>query len=121
MFPSIGLDLDGVLDECPTFFRTLCNAWKGKIFVITYRSDRDKAIADLAELRIRYDELILVNSFEEKAEVIVKKGILCYFDDQPEILKHVPETVNVMLVRNGGNFDFADRKWLFSNNTAKLI
>lgn len=121
MNPSLGLDLDGVLDECPIFFCTLCYLWPGKIFIITYRDDRDKAVADLKKLGIRYDELILVNSFEEKAEVIVKKGILTYFDDQPEILKHVPETVNVMLVRNGGNFDFDDQKWMFSHNTAKLL
>jgi hypothetical protein len=29
--------------------------------------------------------------------------------------------VNVMLVRNGGNFDFDSRLWVLSNKTGKLI
>lgn len=74
-----------------------------------------------AAAQIRYDELILVDSFEAKAEVIRKEGILAYFDDQPETLKNIPESTNVMLVRNGGNFDFDDRQWMFSENTGKLV
>lgn len=35
-------------------------------------------------------ELVLVNSFDEKAEVIAEKGIGIYFDDQPEMLKDIP-------------------------------
>jgi hypothetical protein len=31
------------------------------------------------------------------------------------------EAVHVMLFRNGGNFDFDDKLWLFSDRTAKLL
>lgn len=119
--PSLGIDIDGCVDTAPIFFKLLTHHWPGKVFVISYRSDREKAIADLAKYDIRYDELILVDSFDAKAEVIQEEGILVYFDDQPEMLKNMPSTVNVMLVRNGGNFCFDDRLWLFSDRTAKLI
>jgi hypothetical protein len=119
--PALGLDLDGVLDESPIFFRLLTAIWPGKVIIITFRSDRAKAEADLANIGIRYDELVLVESFGQKAEVIVEKGVMVYFDDQPEMLQDVPPTVTVLLFRNEGNFDFEDRKWILSNQTGKLI
>ena len=70
---------------------------------------------------IRYDELILVRSFDAKAEVIRENGITIYFDDQPEMLKNVSPMVNVMLVRNKGNFSFDEKLWMFSDQTAKIV
>jgi len=119
--PALGIDLDGTIDEAPFFFRTLAAVWPGKTIILTFRDDRAKTVADLARFGIRLDEVILVNSFEAKAQNTVEKGILVYFDDQPEILKHVRPPVNVFLIRNEGNFDFEDRKWMFSNRTGKLI
>jgi hypothetical protein len=120
-YPSIGIDLDGCVDEAPIFFQLLTRYWPGKVFVLTFRQDRDQAIEDLAKLSIRYDELILVNSFDAKAQVIRETGIMTYFDDQPEMLKDIGPPVNVMLVRNEGNFDFADKRWMLSPHTGKLI
>lgn len=119
--PSLGIDIDGVLDEANLFFRTLTQVWPGQIFIISYRNDRGKAEQFLEKLGIRYDELILVSSLEQKAEVIIEKGILVFFDDQPECLKHVSPDRNVMLVRNGGNFDFEDKRWMLSEYTGKLL
>lgn len=121
LYPSMGLDLDGCVDEAPIFFNLLTNSWKGKVFIITYRNNMEKAEEVLKEHNIRWDEIILVNSFDEKAKVIANKGILVYFDDQPEMLKNIPPTVNVMLVRNGGNYNFENKKWLFSEKTGCLI
>lgn len=119
--PTLGLDLDGVLDESPIFFSILTRVWPGKVIIITFRSDRAKAENDLARLGIRYNELVLVRSFAEKAEVIVAKGVSVYIDDQPEMLRNVPPTVTVMLMRNGGNFDEKDQKWTLSERTGKLV
>ncbi|MFN5329164.1 MAG: hypothetical protein ACK5DV_08290, partial [Planctomycetota bacterium] len=83
--------------------------------------DRAKAEQYLKEKNIRYDELILVKTFEEKAEVIKREGISLYYDDQPEMLQNVTPNCAVMLVRNGGNFDYEDKKWMFSNKTGKLV
>jgi hypothetical protein len=121
IYPSLGIDLDGCVDESPMFFQLLTGCWPGKVYVISYRSDREKAIGDLARFGIRYDELILVDSFDAKAKVVVDEGILVYFDDQPEMLKHMPARVNVMLVRNGGNFDFDAKLWMFSQKTGRLV
>jgi hypothetical protein len=118
---TLGLDLDGTIDEAPGFFEGLTHAWSGRVVIITFRSDRAKAELDLQRFRIRYDELILADSLEAKARIIEEQGIGVYFDDQPETLKHIPPSVNVMLVRNGGNFDFDSRLWVLSNKTGKLI
>ena len=119
--PSIGIDLDGTIDEAPIFFRLLSAHWPGKVFIITYRDDRQKAVDRLAEFHIRYDELILVSTFAEKAKVIQDRGILTYFDDMDEMLSDIPHQVNVMKVRNGGNFDFDQKLWLYSEKTGRLV
>ncbi len=119
--PSLGIDIDGCVDEAPIFFQILTRVWLGKVFVVLFRNDRAKAEADLKKRDIRFDELILVDSLEAKAKVIAREGILVFFDDQPECLKHMDSMWNVMLVRNGGNFDFKDKRWVFSEMTGKLV
>ncbi|MEZ5944644.1 MAG: hypothetical protein R3C18_24925 [Planctomycetaceae bacterium] len=118
---TLGIDIDGVCDEANSFFNPLSHIWPGKVVIISYRSDRKKAESDLDRLGIRYDELVLVNSFEAKAKEVSRLGVAVFFDDQPEMLKEMPSTVSVMLVRNGGNFDFSSKKWMFSSKTAFLI
>ena len=119
--PSIGIDLDGTIDEAPIFFRLLSHRWPGNVFIITFRDDRMKAEERLAEFNIRYDDLVLVRSLDAKADVIRDRGILIYFEDQDEALQHVPHQVNVFKVRNGGNFDFDQRRWLYSDRTGRLV
>ena len=119
--PAIGLDLDGCIDEAPDFFRLLSHVWLGEVYVITYRTDQAKAEAAVASLGIQADEVILVSSFAEKAEIIAVKGISVYVDDQDEILQHIPEGVTVLKIRNGGNYDYESRKWLYSEQTGKMV
>jgi len=119
--PAIGLDLDGCIDEAPEFFRKLSQCWPGEVYVITYRNDQAKAEQDVASFGIQCDEVILVSSFAEKAKVIAEKGISVYVDDQDEILMHIPVDVTVLKIRNGGNYDFEERKWLFSDETGRMI
>jgi hypothetical protein len=120
-YPSIGIDIDGCVDEFPEFFRILASHWPGKVYVISFRDDRARAEAFLAKFGVRCCELILVNSFAEKAAVIAREGITVFFDDQPEVLKTIAPECGVMLVRNEGNFDFDDRKWMLSDSTGKLV
>lgn len=119
--PSIGIDLDGTIDEAPIFFHLLTHRWPGKVVIITFRDDRAKAERRLAEFGIRYDELVLVRSLEAKAEEIRDRGILIYFDDQDEALKPVPHQVGIFKIRNGGNFDFDQRRWLYSDRTGRQV
>lgn len=120
-FPSLGLDLDGTIDEAPLFFRWLAANWPGKVYIITYRADRAKAEADVAKHKIEYDELILVRSFSEKAEVIEREGIVYYFDDQDEMTANIPEERTVFKIRNGGNFCYESKKWLYSDQTGRQV
>ena len=104
---TLGLDLDGLLDDANAFFRILAGIWPGRVVVISYRRDYAKAETDLAQLGINYDELVLVESFDAKAGVIADRNVGVYFDDQPEMLKNIPEDVHVFLYRNGGNYGAA--------------
>ena len=119
--PTLGIDLDGTITEAPKFFSVWTHSWPGKVIVITYRRDRAKAIADLNDRNIRYDEVLLVDRMDAKAAVIAEHGVTLYVDDQPEMLKNVPAGVNVMLFRNEGNFDFTDKRWMLSQETGKLV
>ena len=118
---TLGLDLDGVITEAPEFFSAWTHTWPGKVIVITYRNDRQKAITDVESRNIRYDEIILVNRFDAKAEVIREHGVNIYVDDQPEMLKSISQGCHIMLFRNDGNFDADDQKWMLSRDTGKLV
>lgn len=120
-FTPIGIDLDGTIDEAPRFFEWLSKTWPGRVLILTYRSDRAKAIRDLDRFAIHYDELVLVASFSEKAVVIEREGIEIYFDDQDEMTKDIHERTTVFKIRNGGNFDFKNRKWLYSEDTGRQV
>lgn len=119
--PSLGLDLDGTITESPVFFQILSNSWPGKVYVITYRDDLLGIKRDLQEHGIKYTDIITVNSFEQKSVEIDRLGISVFFDDMDEVLQHVAPGVTVMKVRNDGNFDFDEKRWLYSRHTGKAI
>ena len=119
--PTLGLDLDGVISDASSFFSVFSHAWPGRVVIITYRGDRAKAEADLATYNVRYTDLVLVDRFDAKAQVIAEMGINVYIDDQPEMLKNIPETVSVMLFRNEGNFSHEEKLWSLSKTTGKLV
>lgn len=118
---TLGLDLDGVITDAPEFFSAWTHSWRGRVVVVTFRHDKAKAVKDLEVRNIRYDEVILVNRFEDKAVVIAREKIDIFIDDQPEILKHIGQEVSVLLFRNEGNYDFEDRRWMLSDQTGKLM
>ena len=37
------------------------------------------------------------------------------------MLKDISEDVDVFKIRNGGNFDFEDKLWLFSDKTGRKV
>jgi hypothetical protein len=118
----VGLDLDGLLDEQPAFFRFLTGALRSQehfVAVLTYRDpdSRPRTEAFLAELGVVYDELHFAASLADKGRLCRELRLDVYFDDQDECIVPVDEQTAVFKIRNGGNFDFAERKWL---STAKL-
>src|SRR4051812_31034434 len=101
----VGLDPDGLLDERPDFFAFLTAALRSAghfVAVLTYRdpASRPKTEAQLSGWGVAYDELHFARSLSDKGR-----------------LAGVGEGTTVFKIRNGGNFDFARRKWL---STAKL-
>ena len=109
------------MDESPRCFSILSQVWPGDVIVVNYRSDRAEAIADLEKYGIQFTDVVLVSSFDAKAEVIKDWRINFYIVDQPEMLKNIPPDVSVMLLRNERNFDFDDRKWMFSDQAGKMV
>lgn len=116
--PALGLDLDGTITDAPEFFSMLAKTWDGPVYIITYRNHQEKAEEDAAKLGVKAS-VVLVNSFEEKAVKIKELNIKVFFDDMDEVITHIPEDVMVFKVRNGGNFDFSDGKWLYDKKTGK--
>lgn len=121
LVPTLGLDIDGVITDAPEFFSAWSHSWPGRVVVITFRQDRETAIRDLNEMKIRYDQLHLVGRFEQKAEVIQNEQVDLFVDDQPEILKHIGQETCVLLFRNEGNYDFDERRWMFSSETGRMV
>src|SRR4051794_15775471 len=122
----IGLDLDGLLDEQPAFFGFLTAALRAGgyfVAVLTYRDpdSRLRTEAQLAGLGIAYDELHFARSLPDKGRLCPELKIDVYFDDQDECLVGVDERTTVFKVRNGGNFDFEERKWLSTARLTRLL
>jgi hypothetical protein len=44
-----------------------------------------------------------------------------YFDDQDECIQDVDERTVVFKIRNGGNFEFDQRKWLSMAKLTRLL
>lgn len=119
--PSIGIDLDGTIDESPLFFSILSHVWPGKVYVITYRNDAEGIVEALKKFNIKVTDVVMVASFEQKAKEIARLGISVFFDDMDECLKNVAPNCTVMKIRNEGNFDYDDKMWLYSDKTGKPV
>ncbi len=122
----IGLDLDGLLDERPDFFAFLTAALRAGghfVAVLTYRDPESRARteAQLAGWGIAFDELRFARSLADKGRLCRELGIDVYFDDQDECIQDVPEGTTVFKIRNGGNFDFGERKWLSTGRLTRLL
>lgn len=122
----VGLDLDGLLDERPDFFAFLTAALRAGghfVAVLTYRdpASEPRTAAQLAGWGIGYDELHFARSLSDKGRVCRELAIDVYFDDQDECVIGVDERTTVFKIRNGGNFDFDDRKWLSTHRLTRLL
>ena len=120
---KIGIDLDNTITastESMAFFALITNALKNmaEIYIITNRSTDDESraeiVQELSQLDIHYDHLEIT---AEKADYILKEGIRIYVDDTDEYFQNLPESVTVLKIRESGNFDFDQHKWIYGNKT----
>lgn len=116
--PTLGLDIDGTITDYLDIFRFISNNWFGRVVIVSYRSDYNKTHAELLDLGIYFDELILSPTLD-KCDVILENNIHIFIDDQDECIKNIPPNVLVLKVKNFGNF--RNGKWLYSDKTGKLI
>jgi len=122
----LGLDLDGLLDEQPAFFSLLTAALRSQghfVAILTYRdpASRSKTEAALAGMSISYDELHFASSLADKGRLCRELAIDIYFDDQDECIVPIDERTTVFKIRNGGNFDFGEKKWLSTGRMTRMI
>lgn len=119
--PVLGFDIDGTVDESAQFFGLLTMIWPGRAIAITGREDATKAMAYLRELGIRCDEVFTVKNYADKAKIIAEQKVKVFFEDMDEVITHISDDVTVLKIRNGGNFDAGDRKWLYSEKTGRPV
>src|SRR5947209_931299 len=122
----IGLDLDGLLDERSDFFAFLTVALRAGghfVAVLTYRhpDSRERTRASLAAWGIAYDELHFAQTLGDKGRLCRELALDIYFDDQDECLADVDERTTIFKIRNGGNFDLDERKWLSTARLTRLL
>jgi hypothetical protein len=110
---NVGLDMDGTITASPKFFALLCRAVKagrGKVYVVTSRTDSPEArrdtLAELDRYGIEFDELCMLPAFEEagkrcphgsldwyqkylwqKADFALQKKISVFFDDDEKVVR----------------------------------
>ncbi len=100
----VALDIDGTIDQHPEFFAHLSRSLVEsghRVVVITFRENAGETAAALDAWGVRYHELI-VNDLDEQLAVGVLewKGVVCrrlgvdvFFEDDLEVLAHIPESV----------------------------
>lgn len=114
----IALDIDGTITEAPAFFSLLTRVTDARITVVSFRDDAREARRLLAELAIRYDDLLLINDPERgnldeapweqwKADAVARLGVDVFFEDMPEVVNLVRPPTKVLMV-----CDESMREWL---------
>ena len=121
----IGIDLDNCITANSTsveFFRTLTKALisDNDISIITNRDPHtmEETEEELSVLGIRFNKVVLTG---DKAEYIKENGIQVFIDDVDEYHLEIDENVLVFKIREPGNFDFAEKKWITSKRNSIFI
>ena len=105
----IGIDIDGTITRHPAFFAQLASGFRAaghRVTIVTFRTDRAAAEADLAAMRVPYDVLVVFEpercslpSLDTwKGSVCAALGIDLLFDDHPETLNHLPATTLGLMI-----------------------
>jgi hypothetical protein len=119
----VGIDIDGVITEYPDFFRQFSQSMTesgADIYIITNRDPTTRAeiLEELREYAIDFNELVITAN---KAEYIVRNEIVVLFEDTDEYFLKLPPTVLVLKVREPGNFDYDEQKWVYGPKTGRLV
>ncbi|MFW6015285.1 MAG: hypothetical protein ACOCRK_02545 [bacterium] len=124
---KIGLDIDNTINASDiskqffSIFSILFNN-NAKIYIITNREQTEEEYAnikkELYDIGISYDEIIIT---PDKKKAIEDNNIQILFEDTDEYFQGIGDDVLVFKIREHGNYDFNDYKWVYSNKTGKNI
>ena len=107
----IGLDIDDTITRHPEFFSFLSHNLieaGHQVVIITFREDRENTKEFLEQNQIAYSKLVtsILESnmeygvYEWKSAMCKQHGVEIFFEDDPNVLKHIEEsTVCMMPVR----------------------
>jgi len=122
---KIAIDLDNTITasrDSIEFFRVMSHLLiaEHKIYIITNREPgtEQQVANELNYLGIEYSQIVITS---EKAEFIRENGMTILFENQDETFLELGQEVTVFKTREEGNFDFAEKKWLGSKKTTKMI
>jgi hypothetical protein len=122
---KIAFDLDNTLNSSKTsieFFSVLTHLLiaEHRIYIITNREPNTEQIIaeELDYLGIEYNQIVIT---DKKAEYIREQGITIFFENQDENFLELGEETTVFKIRESGNFDFAEKKWIGSKHTTKML
>ena len=104
----IGLDIDDTITRHPEFFSFLSQALVEaghRVIIITFRESREETAAELAAWGIAYNDLVTVDfdacvkhgAEEWKGVVCREHGVEILFEDDPDVLRHVDDSVLCMM------------------------
>jgi len=122
---KIAIDFDNTITADKNsieFFSILTQLFiaEHRIYIITNREPgTEQEIADeLDSLGIEYNEIVITPN---KAEYIRDHSITIFYENTDEYHMELDENVLVFKIREPGNFDFSEKKWIGSNKTTKMI
>ena len=122
---KIAIDLDNTITasrDSIEFFEILTHLLCPihEIFILTNREPgTEQQVADeLDYMGIEYSQIVIT---AQKAQYIKDKRITVYFENEDEYFLELGEEVTVFKIREDGNFSFAEKKWIGSKKTVKMI
>ena len=122
---KIAIDLDNTITanrQSIEFFSVLTNLLiaEHKIYIVTSREPNTEqwVSEELDILGIEYSQIVIT---DKKAEFIKANKISIFFENQDESFLDLSEDVLVCKIREDGNFNFAEKKWIGSKKTTTMI
>ena len=120
---KIAVDLDDTITAYPEFFRIFTTAMKNagcEIHIVTNREPGTQSSIqkELEELKIAYDQIEITS---DKVGYMARRNIRVLFEDSDEYFLGLPEEMTVFKIREPGNFDFEQKKWVYGPRTGYSI
>ena len=88
-YPSLGIDLDGPLDDHAIFFRVLAHHWPGKVIGFSTVSVRGTELI-VEQLKLHCDDLIVAENTDAKADAIIRRGVLAVVSHDFNVVMQLP-------------------------------